>query len=123
MILLDISHTDPQFHINIDEDEKRNFICINCKTKITQLNYLITLFENKSNHTFTNRFGFSFNILTFNYCESYIEITAPELIDTWFPGYGWSIINCSKCNSLLGWKYKNDFNIFFGLIRDQIVLI
>lgn len=29
----------------------------------------------------------------------------PCLQDTWFPGYAWTIMNCVRCFSHLGWKY------------------
>lgn len=125
MILLDLSYTDPKILSKIDEI-KDIYICFNCRIKITEQSFLINMAGNRPFHTFTNPAGFSYNLLTFKFCESYRETTSPENRDTWFAGYDWIIINCAQCNNLLGWKYvknNNNSDFFFGLIREQIVLI
>lgn len=30
----------------------------------------------------------------------------PETKDSWFPGYSWTIMSCSLCDSHLGWKFR-----------------
>jgi len=125
MILLDLSQTDPRTlpGINIDD---HFYVCRQCRVKLTEQDYLFCVAGNRSFHTFKNPAGFEYNILTFTYCASYREISLPMEQDTWFPGYYWIVINCQECNTLLGWKYmavKDESSIFFGLIREQILLV
>jgi hypothetical protein len=29
----------------------------------------------------------------------------PDLADTWYSGYGWTLLHCARCRSHLGWRY------------------
>lgn len=57
----------------------------------------------------------------------------PRLKDTWFPDYAWSLLQCSKCVSHLGWKFRlvrdpskeqplYDLLVpeFFGLVHERL---
>uniref|UniRef100_A0A7S4V7T0 CULT domain-containing protein n=1 Tax=Ditylum brightwellii TaxID=49249 RepID=A0A7S4V7T0_9STRA len=39
------------------------------------------------------------------HCFAIFTYTTPPPFQSWFPGYSWTITNCSICNSHLGWKF------------------
>eukprot|EP00927_Polykrikos_kofoidii_P015850 TRINITY_DN1709_c0_g2_i4.p1 TRINITY_DN1709_c0_g2~~TRINITY_DN1709_c0_g2_i4.p1 ORF type:complete len:255 (+),score=42.85 TRINITY_DN1709_c0_g2_i4:69-767(+) len=53
-----------------------------------------------------------------------IEVAPKYSLDSWFPGYAWSVIVCTRCNGLhLGWKFtptSTQGEAFFGLIVDTV---
>eukprot|EP00927_Polykrikos_kofoidii_P015848 TRINITY_DN1709_c0_g2_i2.p1 TRINITY_DN1709_c0_g2~~TRINITY_DN1709_c0_g2_i2.p1 ORF type:complete len:234 (+),score=50.22 TRINITY_DN1709_c0_g2_i2:103-804(+) len=53
-----------------------------------------------------------------------IEVAPKDSLDSWFPGYAWSVIVCTRCNGLhLGWKFtptSTQGEAFFGLIVDTV---
>jgi hypothetical protein len=41
---------------------------------------------------------------------------------TWFPGYGWRLALCAKCNTHLGWEFRGrDEHGFLGLILSALI--
>lgn len=40
---------------------------------------------------------------------------------TWFPGYYWQVSWCSACGAHLGWCYRGNGDVFYGLILDRLV--
>jgi len=51
----------------------------------------------------------------------------PTVQDSWFPGYAWSYIHCTKCQSHLGWKFSatkgtQKPQCFYGVRRNQVVI-
>lgn len=124
MYLFDLSQWDPRILLGLQE-EKENFLCCQCKTKITEKEYFISVNGNSPLHSCTNPSGFTYNIITFSHCESLVPISPPESQATWFPGYSWIILDCSVCGQMMGWKFiseKEQPKSFFALIRDKIVL-
>lgn len=124
MILFNISQTETKNYLS-DNENNGIYICATCKTKITTKSNLIYI-SNNYFHKLKNPIGFVYNIFTFNYCESYIQNSPPQIKDTWFPPYKWIIILCKNCQNLLGWKYVNEKNnppFFYGLISTHLQLI
>ncbi|MBN1699230.1 MAG: hypothetical protein JW881_17045 [Spirochaetales bacterium] len=124
MVLLDLHLTDPELHQNtIDGDEA--FLCLMCKTKITEKKYLITAGGGTPFLAFTNPYGIAFNVMTVSYCEMVMEASERISEHTWFPGYAWTILVCAECREHLGWAYhSSDRNPshFYALIRDKLIL-
>ncbi|MBN1411438.1 MAG: hypothetical protein JW969_11390 [Spirochaetales bacterium] len=123
MVLLDLSLTDPKIITDADENDGK-VVCVRCKTSISDKKYMITVTGDSPFHTFTNPHGFSFNIITFGYCENVMEVSEPVGEYSWFPGYLWSILACRECHEHLGWRFSGDVgevNQFFGLIREKLI--
>jgi len=124
MILLDLSLTDPKIIEELSKG-KEAFLCYLCKVKITEKKYIISVSGGTPYHTFTNPYGFSYNVMTVSFCEMIRESTGPVLEHTWFPGYTWSILSCASCSEHLGWRFASPDRqpaSFYGLIRDKLIL-
>ena len=124
-VLLDLSLTDPKVIEDVTEGDEA-FLCYLCKAKITEKKYIISISGNTPYHSFTNPYGFSFNVITVSYCEMIIEGSSPVSEHTWFPGYCWTVLSCAGCSEHLGWRFisvKNKIpGSFYGLIRDKLIL-
>ena len=124
-VLLDLSLTDPKTIEEITEGDEA-FLCFLCKVKITEKKYIVTVSGGTPYHTFTNPYGFFYNVMTVSYCEMVRESSDPVLEHSWFPGYAWSILTCIGCSEHLGWRFtsagKNQPSSFYCLIRDKLIL-
>jgi hypothetical protein len=38
----------------------------------------------------------------------------------WFPGYAWQIAVCRGCRAHLGWLFRAEGDVFFGLILNRL---
>lgn len=59
---------------------------------------------------FTNPAAFSFRVTLVSRVRTGSALVhhrrgGPELADTWYAGYGWSLLACSGCGSHVGWRY------------------
>ena len=59
---------------------------------------------------FTNPAAFSFRVTLVSRVRAGAALVhhrrgSPELADTWYAGYGWSLLSCSGCGSHVGWRY------------------
>ncbi|MBN2532058.1 MAG: hypothetical protein JXB88_04155 [Spirochaetales bacterium] len=124
LVVLDLSLTDPKIIEELSEGEEA-FLCFLCKVKITEKKYVTSVSGGTPYHTFTNPYGFSYNVMTVSYCEMVREVSEPVLEHTWFPGYAWSILGCQNCSEHLGWRFssaKQKPQSFYCLIRDKLIL-
>ena len=77
---------------------------------------------------FVNTHGFLHDIVTLLFVKSVSLQGQPETAHCWFPGYAWTIANCKKCGSHLGWKFTrvnkqlSSPSSFWGLRRDALAL-
>ena len=57
--------------------------------------------------SFVNPNGYVHQMLTVKLLcpDNYITVGDPETAHSWFPGYAWTICNCSQCLSHLGWMF------------------
>ena len=67
-------------------------------------------------HAFTNPHGIGYRIGCFASAMSLAGLGSETDEYTWFPGYYWRVMLCSRCNALLGWRYRSVDDEFFGLI-------
>lgn len=101
------------------ENENPWIFCAVCKNKIANIKDRIEV-DSKHHHTFLNPHGVYYNICCFkkaNGCLPYGEQIEEY---TWFPGYSWQIVLCSKCKIHNGWKYDSGKSIFYGLINNRL---
>lgn len=105
------------------EKEERVYRCVSCNTEITKDKFLCSISSGSPFQSFLNPNGFYFDVITFIECESVFDLQDATLEHTWFPGYAWNILGCSKCSQHLGWSFESATKSpskFYGLIRDRI---
>lgn len=39
---------------------------------------------------------------------------------TWFSGYAWQIVLCRGCAIHLGWVFRSEGDVFYGLLLDRL---
>ena len=115
----------------------RNFQCICCAGCNTKISNTSCLFDKdgdgsyKQEHVNPHGYHHEFITVTGITCRpSQLRWDSNETLEhTWFPGYKWTIIHCSKprCSRHLGWRFQSvragaDPQIFFGLCRPAILL-
>jgi len=72
-------------------------------------------------HTFTNPYGFRFQVGCFADALGCSISGEPSHADTWFPRYFWRIAACASCQVHLGWHFENaEARAFFGLILPRL---
>lgn len=95
-------------------------VCSICSNHITHKSEKIKI-NQEANHTFVNPHGFVYNIECYKKAPGCMAIGKATNEFTWFKGYSWQIIICSKCHTHLGWKYESGGDGFYGLIKDLII--
>lgn len=113
--------------------ESATLDCIHCGSEVTDVSQVFVA-RNKASAlgTFVNPHGFVHQICTVHAARNLEAATIPTLADTWFPGYAWTILVCSVCQSHVGWRYDMDpveaaaspnrLARFYGLLRSVLVL-
>jgi len=113
-----------QVHKKTEKKKEAVYKCAACHTKITKEKHLCSIDSDSPFQSFINPNGFYFDVITFTECESVIDLPESTIEHTWFPGYAWRILGCSKCNQHLGWTFEAADKSpakFYGLIRDRLM--
>ncbi|KAH8852833.1 Protein cereblon [Schistosoma japonicum] len=103
-------------------------VCASCGANITSSQYIVCLAQEGSSQTYVNPSGVLHDIVT----VSQITPNSINLIGeataeySWFPGYSWTIANCSSCYQHMGWLFTalNDHlrpRKFWGIRRQTVV--
>ena len=83
-------------------------LCCNvCGSPIASQQDVFSLSETGAAGTFVNPNGYVHQMLTLQSLapESFAAVGEPETAHSWFPGYAWTICNCSTCLCHLGWIF------------------
>jgi hypothetical protein len=102
------------------DEHKKHILCKTCGNFITSDADSITV-NGSHDHTFVNPMGLKFHIGCFSNAGGCRIMGVPTDEYTWFPGFAWSYVICSGCQTHLGWHYQSGGGGFFGLILDQLV--
>jgi len=95
-------------------------VCFKCGYPITSEDQRIEIIGSHA-HTFANPSGIVFHIGCFARAPGTVTTREESADFTWFAGYAWSLCGCSLCGEHLGWRFRSEENIFFGLILDRLV--
>jgi hypothetical protein len=97
----------------------RGFWCAACMTRVTDEDDAIDV-GGAHQHRFVNPAGVEFEIGCFAdaRCRAQGE---PTLEATWFAGLAWSYALCANCGAHLGWAYRGEGALFWGLILARLV--
>ena len=82
--------------------------CARCSVEISTLESVFSWDERGSSiGTFVNPHGFVHQMITLCGVSNVIpDDNEPSLQDCWFPGYGWTLLFCSRCGAHLGWQFE-----------------
>lgn len=102
-------------------------VCTRCDANITLNQFIICLAQEGSFQTYVNPSGVLHDIVTLSQVtpNSVSLVGVPSEEYSWFPGYSWTIANCSNCSHHLGWLFTSvkdhlKPNRFWGIRRDAI---
>ncbi|MBT5263804.1 MAG: hypothetical protein HOL85_03165 [Rhodospirillaceae bacterium] len=97
------------------------YYCHACERLITRARWVIR-HEGAHEHRRFNPAGFVFRIRLFSEAPG-VAVEDVETEDfSWFSGHAWSIATCGGCGLHLGWRFAQAGSVFFGLIRNRLVM-
>lgn len=106
-----------------------SFFCRECHARLGHKKHVFSMSYMGPLGVYVNPYGSLHELFTLN------RLDAPSCVNTigrahtefsWFPGYSWTIMQCSRCHSHVGWKFKieKDFHFepkeFYGVTRSSI---
>ncbi|MCP4679546.1 MAG: hypothetical protein GY854_29460 [Deltaproteobacteria bacterium] len=94
--------------------------CARCGHPITDKDQRMEV-NGSHEHTFANPGGHVFRIGCFRDAPGCITARNESMEFTWFAGYSWSASGCSLCGIHIGWCFRLDDDVFFGLTLDSLV--
>lgn len=105
-----------------DERDLREggLFCAFCGNPITRRDDKIEV-NGADEHTFANPGGHIFHIGCFRTAPGCMVGLHETGEFTWFAGHVWSAAVCGRCQSHLGWRFRGEGDIFFGLIMGRLV--
>lgn len=99
--------------------------CAVCGLEVSSRSHLFAHTPRGPVEVFVNPSGRFCELLTLRQAWGWTAVCDPTEEATWFPGYAWEIIVCSRCRSHLGWRYLarqgGDPAAFFGLLREALL--
>jgi hypothetical protein len=94
-------------------------VCATCSQPITTASQRLSV-SGRHLHEFMNPEGQRFVVACFSGASGLLAAGEPSSIWTWFPGYTWQIALCQSCSTHLGWIYRGEAQLFYGLIWDRL---
>ena len=71
-------------------------------------------------HTFANPHGYVFDVRCFTSAPGALPAGAWSAEFSWFAGYRWQVVVCSRCQVHLGWLFQGGGGGFFALISNRL---
>jgi len=113
---------------HLQTSSEKKLCCIVCEQTMTSKASLFTLSGAEGVvGAYVNPHGVVHQTLTLREMErgSTTLIGRPTAEDTWFPGYAWTIANCSRCYTHLGWRFtaiskRTTPRFFWGIRRSAL---
>lgn len=102
--------------------------CSECKSKISKKDDVFSMSLQGPQGTYVNPSGYVHETITVYRAESLSLRDRPSTEFSWFPGYAWTVCDCSQCGSHIGWKFTTTKDkslqpeFFWGLTRSAIEL-
>eukprot|EP00249_Psilotum_nudum_P021742 c28226_g1_i3 orf=384-2126(-) len=99
--------------------------CKNCLTEIARRSDMLVMSADGPIGAYVNKYGYVHETLTLCRARGLILQGRPDTQHSWFPGYAWTIADCSVCESHMGWLFtavtKNMRpKAFWGMRRSQL---
>ena len=96
------------------------FICGICSGKVVPVAEAIEI-EGSQQHQKINPDGISFIVGCFSHAPGCQAVGEDTGYYSWFSGYSWCVLICRQCGLHLGWRFKRDTDLFFGLIMTRLM--
>ncbi|XP_044763453.1 protein cereblon [Coccinella septempunctata] len=103
----------------------RIMMCHSCLQCIAEQQHIIVLSKDGIQNNFVNPSGHVFETITVSDAKNFRLVGRPSRQFSWFPGYAWTIMQCSQCKSHLGWKFTSYTltpKVFYGLAISCLVV-
>ncbi|KAK4786926.1 hypothetical protein SAY86_010759 [Trapa natans] len=99
--------------------------CKICQTLIAKRSDMLVMSSDGPLGAYVNPYGHVHEVMTFYKANGLIRIGRPTREYSWFPGYAWTVINCSSCETPMGWLFTatNDKlkpKMFWGIRSSQV---
>jgi hypothetical protein len=111
--------TDPAAAIEPALNATHWIVCATCAQPITTASQRLSV-SGRHLHEFMNPDGQRFVVACFSGASGLLGGGEPSTVWTWFPGYTWQIALCQGCTTHLGWIYRSQSELFYGLIWDRL---
>ncbi|KAL3998759.1 ATP-dependent protease La (LON) domain family protein [Acanthocheilonema viteae] len=98
-------------------------VCKNCGTLLCNMSQMISVSTEGNSAHYVNPGGYVHDLFTVSEVVSTVPRGTPSDECSWFPGYKWTIRECSHCGQHVGWRFTSS-NLsprsFYGLTRRSI---
>lgn len=98
--------------------------CVGCGAKISTREDIFPMSVEGPLQNYVNTYGFVHETLTVHHASNLTLHGTSSTEQSWFPGYSWTICNCSECGHHIGWKFmsmkKTRPEYFWGISRSNI---
>jgi len=118
-VLRDVPEHDTGLRDAERPEENDGLYCAECQALITHRRYRIVVNE-QHEHVFANPAGHIFHIGCFGKAPGCRLVGEETDYFTWFPGYTWRYALCGQCINLLGWAFRSQDSVFFGLLVEKL---
>jgi cereblon len=103
----------------------RVFTCRRCNLQLADQSEIFSLSREGPQGAFVNPGGHVHETLTVYRAKNLLLSGTPSTEYSWFPGYAWTIAECGRCFSHIGWKFTAASQQlvppkFYGLSRRSI---
>ena len=99
--------------------EEEGIRCAACGHALTRARARIEV-ESKHVHTFVNPAGFEFTIRCFAEAPGCVGAGEESTFWSWFRGFAWRMAACAGCGAHVGWSFRKEESVFWGLVVDRI---
>jgi len=99
--------------------------CSNCGRLVAHRRDVFSMSSEGPMNAYVNPAGVVHETLTLHRAHSLFFTGLPSSVDSWFPGYEWTICHCRGCSRHMGWKFTTgNKNLkpqsFYGLTRSAL---
>lgn len=99
--------------------------CRICRTQVCSKSDVFSMCTQGFMNAYVNAYGHIHETLTVYKTKNLTLIGRQSTEYSWFPGYAWTIVQCKRCSSHIGWKFtatKTDLkpDKFWGLTRKAV---
>ncbi|CAH0549006.1 unnamed protein product [Brassicogethes aeneus] len=99
----------------------RHICCKKCGETISNPSKVFSMSKDGIQSNYVNPGGHVYETVTVSEAEHFSLIGSPSKQFSWFPGYAWTIMQCSHCCGHLGWKFSSSHlkpKVFYGLANN-----